>query len=59
MAWSHGMAPLSSFQARILEWVGIPFSRGSSGPRDQTQISCIAGSFFTSKEALAAKGLNK
>ena len=30
-------------QARILEWVAIPFSRGSSQPRDQTQISCIVG----------------
>ena len=28
-------------QARILEWVAIPFSRGSSQPRDQTQVSCI------------------
>ena len=35
------------FQARILEWVAIPFSRGSSCPRDQTQVSCIAGGFFT------------
>ena len=34
-------------QARILEWVAISFSRGSSWPRDQTQVSCIAGSFFT------------
>ena len=34
------------FQARILEWVAIPFSRGSSQPRDQTHISCIAGRFF-------------
>ena len=34
-------------QARILEWVAIPFSRGSSQPRDQTQVSCIAGRFFT------------
>ena len=34
-------------QARILEWVAIPFSRGSSQPRDQTCISCIAGRFFT------------
>ena len=32
-------------QARILEWVAIPFSRGSSWPRDWT--SCIAGQFFT------------
>ena len=34
-------------QARILEWVDIPFSRGSSQPRDQTWVSCIAGRFFT------------
>ena len=34
-------------QARILEWVAFPFSRGSSQPRDQTQVSCIAGRFFT------------
>ena len=35
------------FQARVLEWVAISFSRGSSWPRDQTQISCIAGRCFT------------
>ena len=34
-------------QARILEWVAIPFSRASSRPRDQTWVSCIAGIFFT------------
>ena len=34
-------------QARILEWVTIPFSRGSSPPRDRTQVSRIAGRFFT------------
>ena len=34
-------------QARILDWVAIPFFRGSSQPRDQTQVSCIAGGFFT------------
>ena len=34
-------------QARILEWVAIPFSRGSSRPKDQTQVSWIAGRFFT------------
>ena len=34
-------------QARMLEWIAIPFSSGSSQPRDQTQVSCIAGSFFT------------
>ena len=35
-------------QARILEWVAFPFSRGSSQPRDQTRVSCIADGFFTS-----------
>ena len=34
--------------ARILEWVAIPFSRGSSRPWDRTQVSLIAGGFFTS-----------
>ena len=34
-------------QARILEWVAMPFSRGSSWPRDRTQVSGIAGKFFT------------
>ena len=33
-------------QARILEWVAIPFSRGSFQARDQTKVSCIAGRFF-------------
>ena len=33
-------------QARILVWVSIPFSKGSSQPRDQTQVSDIAGTFF-------------
>ena len=34
--------------ARILEWLAFLFSRGSSQPRDQTQVSHIAGRFFTS-----------
>ena len=34
-------------QARILEWVAIPFLRGSSQPRAQTQVSYIADGFFT------------
>ena len=34
-------------QGRILEWVAIPFSKGSSRPRDQTQVSCVAGRLFT------------
>ena len=32
---------------RILKWVAYPFSRGSSWPRNQTRVSCIAGKFFT------------
>ena len=39
----HGM-----LQARILEWVAVSSSRGSSQPRHQTQVSRIAGRFFTS-----------
>ena len=41
--------PLSMgiLQARILQWVAMPFSRGSSQPRDQSQVSCIAGGFVT------------
>ena len=38
----HGM-----LQARIMEWVAISFSRGSSWSRDRTLVSCIAGRFFT------------
>ena len=34
-------------QARIGKWVAFPFSRGSSQPRDQTRVSCIADEFFT------------
>ena len=36
-------------QVRILEWVAILFSRGSSWPRDRTHISCIADRFFTAE----------
>ena len=46
-------------QARILEWVAIPSSRGSSWPRDWTHISCTAGRFFTiwvTREALLKIG---
>ena len=49
--WTVCSPPGSSvhgiLQARILEWVAISFSRGSSWPRDWTQVSCTAGSFFT------------
>ena len=43
-------------QARIPEWVAIPFSRGSSWPKDRTRASCVAGKFFTvwaTREAMA------
>ena len=35
------------FQARILEWIAISYSRGSPQLKDRTQLSCIAGRFFT------------
>ena len=40
----HGIS-----QARILEWVSMPSSRGSSWPRNPTCISCTAGGFFTAE----------
>ena len=46
-------------QARTLEWVAIPFSRGSSWPRDQTHVSCIAGGFFTVWATRKAQPRNK
>ena len=44
-----GSSVHSILQARTLEWVAISFSRGSSQLRDWTQVSCIAGKFFTAK----------
>ena len=44
---SMDYAVLGILQARILEWVAFPFSGRSSQPMDQTQVSCIAGGFFT------------
>ena len=44
---SPGFSVHGIFQARILEWVAIPFSKGSSQSRAQTQISHITGRFFT------------
>ena len=35
------------FQARVLEWIAISFSRGSSRPRNRTRVCCIAGRRFT------------
>ena len=51
--WPHRLySPPSSsvygiLQARILEWVAVSFSKGCSQPRDQSQVSCTAGRFFT------------
>jgi len=51
--WPHRLYSLRGssvheiLQAIILEWVAIPFSRGSSWPRDRTHVSCTAGGFFT------------
>ena len=42
-----GSSVYGILQERILKWVAIPFSRGSSWPNDQTWVSCIAGRFFT------------
>ena len=52
--WPHGLYNEYAIwlfhgilQGRILEWVAIPFSRVSFQPRDQTQVSLIAGRFFS------------
>ena len=52
---SNSSQPHGILQARILRWVAFPFSRGSSQPRNRTQVSHITGGFFASwaiKEAL-------
>ena len=41
-----GSSVHGTFQARILEWVAISFSRGSSRPKDQTWVSCTADRFI-------------
>ena len=50
--WPHGCSPPGSsvhgvLQAKVLEWAAMPSSRGSSQPQDWTQVSHIAGRFFT------------
>ena len=50
-----GLSVHGILHVRIPEWITIPFSRGFSKPMDQTQVSCIAGRFFTiwaTREAL-------
>ena len=46
MDCSPGSSVHGILQARILEWVAIPFSRASFQPRDRTRVSHIAGRFF-------------
>ena len=45
--WTGGSFIHGIFQARILEWVAIHFSRASFSPMDQTQVPCTASRFFT------------
>ena len=52
-AWGSSVHGI--LQARTLEWVAIPFSRGSSQPREQTSVSFIAGWFFTIWATLEAQ----
>ena len=51
--WPRGLYPGCSvhriLQARILEWVAIPFSKGSSQSRDQTQVSCLGADSLQSE----------
>ena len=54
LLWPHGCSlPGSSvhgiLQARILEWVAMPSSRGASWPRDRTPVSCTVDRFFTAE----------
>ena len=53
-----GCAVHGILQARTLEWVAFPFSRGSSQPRDQTQVSRIAGRFFTKPKNIGVGSLS-
>ena len=46
-----GSAVPGILQAKTLEWVAVSFSRGSSQPRDQMQVSCIAVTLFTHEPA--------
>ena len=50
----HGILQ-AILQARIVEWIAFPFSRRSSQPRDRTQVSRIAGGFFTSRATREAQ----
>ena len=54
--WPHGLYRPWNSSDQNTEWLAVPFSRGSSQPRDQIQVSCIAGRYFTiwaTRETLA------
>ena len=58
---SPGSSVIGILRTRIVEWVAIPFSRGSSQPRDQTWVSCVAGGCFTvwaTREATVSSSLS-
>ena len=64
LAMSDSLRPYGLYSPRNspgqnTEWVAFPFSRGSSQPRDQTQVSSIAGGFFTSWVTREAHGKQK
>ena len=54
-----GFSVHGALQARLLEWIAVPSSRGSSQPRDQTYIfytsAALAGQFFTSRSTWEAQ----
>ena len=50
--YGQGSSVHGVFQARILEWVVFSFSSGTSWPRDQTQVSCIAGNLLHCRQIL-------
>ena len=52
-----GSSVLGILQARIMEWLAIPFFRGSSQNRDQTWVSCIADRFFNVRATREAQML--
>ena len=61
--WPHELQPTSSvheiLQARILEWVVTPFSRGVFLTKDWTWVSCITGRFFTTEPPAKPHGVKK
>ena len=59
MNWAPDSFIHGILQARMLEWVAITFSRGSSQPRDRTLVSCITSRFFTVRATREANNTHK